>query len=199
MSYTVQQVKDLRNKTGAGLVQCKDALEASAGDLVKAEEWLRLKGITQREARSDRKASEGWIYSYSHNGKIGVLVEVNCETDFVARSDAFQEFVKNLALHIAAAAPVALNRADLDKNHSHLLQKEVRIADGEVANKPLAIQGKIIQGKLNKFYKESCLMEQNFIKNEDITIEQYLTELTNKVKENVVIRKFHRITLGQDS
>ena len=196
MAITTELIKKLREKTGVGIMDCKVALKECDGDLEKAVEYLRKKGIATAKKRSDRTTSQGQIQSYIHaGGKIGVLVEVNCETDFSAKTDDFSDFVKDLAMQIAASNPVAIDR---DSIPSDLLEKEKDIysTQAKESGKPEKIIAKIVEGKLEKFYSEACLLEQPFVKNPDITIQDLLNELMAKTGEKMIIKRFVRYQLG---
>lgn len=194
---TAQQVKELREKSGAGMLDCKKALLEAAGDFEKAVDWLRQKGLAAASKKSSRAATEGMVGSYIHaGGKIGVLVEINCETDFVAKNEDFQALVRDVSMHIAAAAPISVRR---DEVSADVAAREREIFKQQVidSGKPAAIADKIVDGKMDKFFKEQCLMEQAFVKNPDITIEQLLTNTIAKIGENIVIRRFTRFQLGE--
>jgi len=197
MSITAQDVKALRERTGAGMMECKNALVEADGDVEKAIEALRIKGIAKAEKRGERTASEGTVQSYIHaNGKIGVLVEVDCETDFVARNEDFVAFARDLALHVAAAAPLAV---DEDGVASEDLERERRIAEEQFADKPENIRPNIVKGKVDSWLKEVVLLKQphvNAEKYEGRTIEEIRAELASKTGENVVIRRFTRFAVG---
>ncbi len=197
MSITAQDVKALRERTGAGMMDCKKALVEADGDIEKAVEALRVKGIAKAEKRGERAASEGTVQTYIHsNGKIGVLVEVNCETDFVARNDDFVSFARDLALHIAAAAPVSV---DEDGVPADDIERERRIAEEQFADKPDNIRGNIVQGKVDSWLKDVVLLKQPHVngeKYEGRTIEEIRTEIASKTGENVVIRRFARFAVG---
>ncbi len=198
MSISASQVKDLRDKTGAGMMDCKKALAECGGNEEKAIAWLREKGIAKAAKRAGRAASEGLIGSYIHsNGKIGVMVEIKCETDFVARSERFQEFAKNVAMQIAAAAPVCLKAEDVPAD---LLAKEREIYKNQAMaeGKPEQIAEKIVEGRVKKFYKEVCLLEQPFIKDDKLTIQDLLNDLVSVLGENVQVGRFVRMALGED-
>jgi len=191
-----QVVKQLRDKTNAGMMDCKRALAEAGGDVAKAEEILRKKGIASADKRSARTAKEGVIASYIHmQGKVGVLVEINCETDFVAKNDNFREFVKDITLHIAAAAPLYVNR---EQANPEKIEKERDIYRAQVANKPANIVEKIVDGKIEKYYSTVCLMDQAFIKNPDQTITELLKTKITELGENIVIRRFTRYMVGED-
>src|SRR6266481_5088587 len=188
-------VKRLREKTNAGFMDCKRALVESAGDLEKAETILRTKGIATAAKKATRATKEGIVASYIHlQGKVGVLVEVNCETDFVARNENFREFVKDITLHIAAAHPLYVSRADVPGN---LLEAEREIYKAQVKGKPANVVDKIVDGKLDKFYSTVCLMEQGFIKNPEQTIGDLVKAKIAELGENIVIRRFTRYLMGE--
>ncbi len=198
MKITAKMVKQLRDKTGAGMMDCKKALEASSGDEEKAVAWLREKGISKAQKRAGKTATEGMVGSYIHmNGKIGVLVEINCETDFVAKSDKFQEFAKNVAMQIAAAHPAYVSSEDVPEE---VLEKEKEIYSNQAKSegKPENIIPRIVEGKLKKFYKEVCLLEQPYIRDDSITIQDLLNELVSVLGEKIVIRRFVRFEVGED-
>jgi elongation factor Ts len=191
------QVKELREKTGAGMMDCKKALSESGGDFDKAEEFLRKKGLSAAAKKSTRAATEGAVASYIHmGGKIGVLVEVNCETDFVARTDGFQSLVKDLAMQIAAAAPRWVRREEVPQD---VIAKELEIAKAQARDqkKPEAILEKIATGKVEKFYAEFCLLEQPFVKDDKKKIQDVVNEAVAKLGENVQVRRFARFVLGE--
>ncbi len=198
MEISSEDVKKLREKTGVGIMDCKNALKECNGDFNKAMEHLRKKGIEVANKRSGRQTSQGVVGSYIHmGGKIGVLVEINCESDFVAKSDNFSEFVKDIAMHIAAAGPDWVNRdevpaAELDK------EKEILKEQALKSGKPEKILDKIVEGKLTKFYSQHCLLDQPFVKDGDKTIQQLLDELMGKTGEKCVIRRFARYQLGEE-
>jgi elongation factor Ts len=190
-------VKELREKTGAGMMDCKKALSEAGGDFAKAEEVLRKKGLAAAAKKSSRAATEGAVASYIHmGGKIGVLVEVNCETDFVARTDGFQALVKDIAMQIAAAAPQFVRREEVP---AELVQKELEIAKAQMREqkKPEAILEKIAQGKLEKFYEQVCLLDQPFVKEDKKKMSEVLTDAVAKIGENIQIRRFARFVLGE--
>ena len=198
MAVSAQLVKELREKTGAGMMDCKNALEENDGDLGKAVDSLRTAGIAKMEKRSGRATKEGQVASYIHaGGRLGVLVEVNCETDFVARTDEFQELVKAIAMHIAAANPLVVAREELD---AKVIEKEIEIYSTQARNagKPDNIVEKIATGKLEKYYGEMCLLEQQYIKDPQKTVKDLLTDAASKLGENMTIRRFSRFQLGQD-
>ncbi|WP_019532566.1 translation elongation factor Ts [Paenibacillus ginsengihumi] len=190
-------VKELREKTGAGMLDCKKALEEANGDIAKASELLREKGLAAAANKAGRVATEGLVESYIHaGGRIGVLVEVNCETDFVAKTDQFREFVKDIAMQIAAANPLYVRREEVPQE---ALDKEREILKNQALNegKPAHIVEKMVEGRMGKYYEEVCLMEQSFIKDPDKTIETLLKEKVATIGENISIRRFVRFELGE--
>ena len=190
-----QLVKQLREKTNAGFMDCKRALVESGGSLEKAEAILRTKGIASAGKKASRATKEGVVASYIHlQGKVGVLVEVNCETDFVARNEKFREFVKDITLHIAAAHPLYVSRGDVPGN---LIEAEREIYKAQVKGKPENVAEKIVEGKLEKFYSTVCLLEQGFIKNPDVTIRDLINTKISELGENIVVRRFVRYLVGE--
>jgi elongation factor Ts len=190
-----QLVRQLREKTNAGMMDCKHALAEAGGDLEKAETILRQKGIATAGKKASRVTKEGIVAAYIHmQGKIGVLVEVNCETDFVAKNENFRAFVKDITLHIAAAHPLYVSRTDVPGN---LIEAEREIYKVQVKGKPEAVMSKIVDGKLDKFYGTVCLLEQAFIKNPDITIADLVKSKIAELGENIVIRRFTRYLVGE--
>ncbi|MBV9618994.1 MAG: translation elongation factor Ts [Verrucomicrobia bacterium] len=188
-------VKQLREKTNAGMMDCKRALEEAGGDLAKAETILRTKGIASASKKASRATKEGIVASYIHlQGKVGVLVEVNCETDFVAKNENFRVFVKDITLHIAAAHPLYVSRTDVPGN---LIEAEREIYKAQVKGKPEPVMDKIVVGKLDKFYSSVCLLEQGFIKNPDQTIDDLVKSKIAELGENIVIRRFTRYLVGE--
>jgi elongation factor Ts len=199
LNITPELVKTLRDKTQAGIMDCKAALKEAAGDMDKAVEHLRKKGLATAQKRAGRATSQGQIGSYIHaGGKMGVMVEVNCETDFVGRTDQFGEFVHNIAMHIAAANPVCVRREEMP---SPVVEKEKEIyrAQAKETGKPDKVIEKIVEGKLDKFFKDSCLLEQAYVKNPDITITDYLNDTIAKTGECITIRRFARFVLGDEA
>ena len=194
---TATLIKDLRERTGAGMSDCKKALVESDGDVEKAIEILRVKGQAKAAKRGERAASEGIVTSYVHStGKIGVLVEINCETDFVARNDDFVAFTKDVAMQIAATAPQFVRKEEVAEDvRAH--EKSVLVAKAMESGKPAAIAEKMVEGQLSKWLKEICLLDQPFVKNPDKTIEQIQQELVAKIGENIKIRRFVRFELGE--
>ncbi len=197
MDISANMVKELREKTGAGMMDCKKALAESGGDFQKAVDYLRQKGLATAAKRAGRVASDGQIGSYIHaGGKLGVLVEINCETDFVAKTDDFHVFTKDVAMHIAASNPLFIRREDVPAD---VLDRERAIyrAQAQDAKKPEKVIEKIIDGKLEKFYSEACLLEQPFIKDQNLTIQDLLNGLIGKLGEKIEIRRFHRFQVGE--
>ncbi len=197
MAATAAQVKELRDKTGAGMMDCKAALEESGGDVDKAVELLRKKGLAQAAKRAGRVAKDGMIGHYIHmGGKVGVLVEVNCETDFVARTPDFQTLAKEIAMHIAAASPLVVKREDLPTDQ---LEKEKEIYRAQFAgqNKPANVIEKIVEGKIESYYSQVCLMDQPSVRDPNVTIKQMVAAATAKTGENVTISRFVRFKLGE--
>lgn len=191
-------VKELREKSGAGIMDCKEALTACDADMEKAVDFLRKKGLATAAKRAGRAASEGTIQSYIHmGGKIGVMVEVNCETDFVAKTDDFVEFARNLAMHIAATSPVGITPEDVPET---VVQRERDIYKAQAieTGKPEKMIDKIIEGKLNKFYKENCLLNQVYVRDGDKSIADYLNEVIAKTGEKIEIKRFARFQVGAD-
>lgn len=190
-----QLVKQLREKTNAGFMDCKRALAESGGDLEKAETILRTKGIASANKKASRATKEGIVASYIHlQGKVGVLVEVNCETDFVAKNENFRAFVKDITLHIAAAHPLYVSREDVP---ARTVEAERAIYEAQVKGKPANVVTKIVEGKLDKFFSTVCLLEQGFIKNPDLTIKELVSAKIAELGENIVIRRFTRYLVGE--
>jgi elongation factor Ts len=197
LDIDVTLVRELREKTGVGIMDCKKALAESAGDMQQAIDYLRKKGIATAKKRGGRATSEGQIASYVHGGgKIGVLVEVNSETDFAAKTEDFSEFVKNLAMHIAASSPLAVDREGLPPDVVEK-EKEIYATQAKESGKPEKVVDKMVEGKMKKFYSEACLLEQPYVRNPDITVQDFLNELIAKTGENIVIRRFTRYQLGE--
>src|SRR5438132_1414306 len=195
MDVHANLVRELRDKTGAGVMDCKKALAESKGDLDKAAVWLREKGIAQASKRAGRVASEGSVGSYIHaGGKLGVLVEVNCESDFVAKTPEFQTLVKDIAMQIAAANPRCVRREELP---AEIVEQERQIYASQSAGKPEAVVTKIVEGKIEKFYREVCLLEQSWIKDPNKTITDLLGENVGKMGEKIEVRRFVRFQLGE--
>jgi elongation factor Ts len=182
--------------TGAGIMECKAALSETVGNIEKAVEVLRKKGLMTARKKADRVAEEGRIEGYLHsNAKIGVLVEVNCETDFVAKCDDFKEFTKNVAMQIAAANPLYLKKEDVP---NEVIEKEREIIKSQIKDKPENVLEKIVDGKIDKYYQEVCLLEQPYIKDDKLKIKDYLNEIVGKIRENIVIKRFVRYSLGEN-
>jgi len=195
MAISAQMVKELREKTGAGMMECKKALEESGGDFNKAIEYLRQKGLATAQKKAGRTATEGIITSYIHMDKIGVLLELNCETDFVARNEEFRQLAKDIAMHIAAANPQYISKEDVPQE---IIEKEKEIYKAQITgNKPPQVIEKIIEGKLEKFFEEMCLLNQPFIREPEKKIQDLITEKIAKFGENIVIRRFVRFQVGQ--
>ncbi|MDH5298028.1 MAG: translation elongation factor Ts [Desulfobulbaceae bacterium] len=196
MSITSQMVKELRDKTNAGMMDCKKALGETGGDMEKAIDLLRQKGLAVAQKRAGRATSEGTIQTYIHaGGKLGVMVEVGCETDFVAKTDSFLDFAKDVAMHIAAVSPVALKREDVPAD---LIERERAIYTQQAldSGKPANIAEKIVNGKMDKFFADVCLMEQKFVKNPDVSIQDLLNEIVASLGENISIKRFARFQIG---
>jgi len=197
MEINPKMVKDLREATNAGMMDCKKALQECDGDMDKAADYLRKKGIAAAAKKADRATKQGLVGSYIHmGGKVGVLVEVACETDFVARTPDFQEMVHNIAMHIAASNPVAVTRDEVDPT---LLEKEKEIYAAQMREqgKPEAMIAKIVEGKVVKFYSEVCLLEQKYVKDPDLTVEDYVKSVIGKLGENMQVRRFSRFAIGE--
>ena len=192
-------VKELREVSGAGMMDCKRALEQADGNLEKAMEVLRKTGIAKAQKKAGRSASDGLIFPYIHPGsKLGVLLEINCETDFVAKTDEFQSLAKDVAMHIAAAAPISVSVEDVPENTVEK-EKEIYSEQAKNSGKPDNIIEKMIQGRVDKFYKENVLMEQQFVKDPDKTVKDLITDSVAKLGENIVIKRFSRFQLGEKS
>ena len=196
VEISAQMIKQLRTRTNAGVMDCKEALTEAGGDLEKAVDFLRKKGVAMALKRAGRETSQGLIQSYIHTGgKIGVLLEVNCETDFVAKTDEFKAFVKNLAMHIAATKPLGIRVEDISEEVIQR-EKEIYRAQAIEMGKPEKILDKIVQGKMEKFCKESCLLDQQYVKDPDITIQDLIHDIVTKTGENITVRRFVRYQLG---
>ena len=198
MSVSAVEVKKLRDMTGAGMMDCKKALLETKGDVEKAVEYLRKKGIASAQKRSDRAANEGVIVSYIHPGdRLGVMLEMNCETDFVAKTDEFKAAAKNIAMQIAASNPIAIHREDIPES---VIKKEMEIfrSQAEKGDKPAAVVEKILQGKLEKYFQEVVLTEQSYVKEQSKTVKEYLMEISGKLGENMSVRRFVRYQLGEE-
>jgi len=194
---TASMVKELRESTGCGMMDCKKALQETGGDMEKAKDYLREKGLAAAAKKAGRITAEGLVDSYIHgNGRIGVLVEVNCETDFVAKTDEFKQFVRDVAMQVAASRPEYVSREDVPQE---VVEREKKILRAQAQNegKPEKIVEKMVQGRIDKYFKEICLLEQPFIKDPDISVQQLLTEKIAKIGENITIRRFVRFELGE--
>jgi elongation factor Ts len=201
MSVTAEMVRKLREDTGAGMMECKSALVEASGDSEKARDILRKKGLAAAAKKAGRTTSEGMVGSYIHPGaKVGVLVEVNCETDFVAKTPEFQALVKDIAMHVAAASPAAAQYVGKDEVPAAVLEKEKEIYKAQAAaqGKPAGVQDKIAEGKLKEFYATYCLLEQPFVKEPKISVGQLVQEKIAIIKENIVVRRFARFRLGEE-
>jgi elongation factor Ts len=195
VQINAKMVGELRESTGGGLMDCKRALVEVEGDFQKAVELLRKKGIATAAKKAGRDASDGLIETYIHlGGKVGVMIEVSCESDFVAKNDEFKQFVRDIAMHIAAVNPACVSRQDIDPA---LIEAERKAAEGQAEGKPANAVEKIVEGKINKFLSESCLLEQAFVKNPDQTVQELLTALIAKMGENMVIKRFARFQVGE--
>jgi elongation factor Ts len=197
MDISIEQVKDLRQRTGAGVSDCKAALTEAKGNMEAAIDYLRRKGLATAAKKAGRIATDGLVSSYIHaGGKMGVLVEINCETDFVAKTEDFQTFVKNIAMHIAAANPQYIRREEIPEE---VLERERAIyrTQAQDAGKPQKVIDKIVEGKLERFYSEVCLLEQTYVRDSDVTIKEFLDAMIAKVGENISIRRFARFQLGE--
>jgi len=196
MEISAAAVKELREKTGAGIMDCKKALAQTQGDIEQAVTFLREKGLAAAAKKASRVAAEGIVTSYIHGGKVGVLLEVNCETDFVAKTDGFSDLVKDIAMHIAAMNPLYVRREEVSAD---LIEKEREIYTNQAkeSGKPDNIIQKMVDGKIDKFYKDICLLEQPFVKNPDITIEKLVIEAIAKLGENITVRRFARFKVGE--
>lgn len=194
---TAEQVKELRDRTGAGMMDCKRALQESGGDTEAAVDWLRKKGAATAAKRADKLAEEGVIESYIHHSKkIGVLVELNCETDFVARTDEFQALAREIAMHIAASDPVAIRREDVPEE---VVEKErsIFLAQAQEEGKPDPIAEKIVEGRLRKFFEERTLLEQAFVRNPEVSVAERISEAQAKLGEKIKVRRFERFEVGE--
>ena len=198
MEITSTMVKELRTKTGAGMMDCKEALASVDGDFEKAIDFLRKKGLSAATKRSSKAAKDGTIASYIHmGGRIGVMVEVNCETDFVAKTDDFQTMARDIAMHVAASNPLYVRPDEIAED---ILEREKEIYRSQLREekKPEKIWDKIIEGKLKKYYEDVCLVEQKFVKNQDITVGTLISNMIAKTGENIIIRRFARFQLGEE-
>ncbi|TES93048.1 MAG: translation elongation factor Ts [Candidatus Cloacimonadota bacterium] len=199
MTIPIEKIRELRERTGAGVLNCKKALEATDGDIVKSIEYLRKLGIAKAETKLMRKTDEGIIASYIHPGaRLGVLVELNCETDFVAKTENFKKLAKDIAMQIAATNPISIRREDIAKE---MIEREMTIYRTQVENsgKPESVIDKVVEGKLNKFFKDFCLLEQPFVKDSNINIEDYIKSYISKLGENITIKRFARFRIGEEA
>ena len=199
MSIDAKLVKSLRDRTGAGMMDCKKALVSSNGDLDNAIDFLRKSGISKAEKKGLRETKEGLVYSYIHSGaRLGVLVELNCETDFVANTDGFKELAHNLSMQVAATNPVSLDRNSIDERII-LREKDIFLEQAKKQGKPETIINKMVEGRINKFYQESCLMEQTYIKDPDKKVSDLLTETVSMLGENITVKRFIRFSIGESN
>lgn len=197
MAFTAKDITTLREQTGAGMLDCKNALTECNGDMNKAADWLREKGIAKAAKKASRIAAEGSVFLYNHmNGKIGVMLELNCETDFVAKNPEFQELGHDLCLHVAANAPKYVSEEEVDASE---LAKEREILRAQVINegKPEAMADKIVDGKIKKYYKDVCLLEQDFVKNPEVTVKQLIDNAIARIGEKISVRRFVRFVMGE--
>ena len=196
MAISIEDIKRLRELTGVGMTDAKRALDATNGDFDAALKEMRKKGMTKAEKRGEREARQGLVGTYNHDGRIGVIVEVNCETDFVARNEIFTDLVKDVAMHVAASNPQYVSAEDIPAEDREAKKQEL-LASDSLAGKPEEMKEKIVEGQLNKYFAELCLMEQPFIKNPDQTVGDYVKEHNARLGENIVVRRFSRIALGE--
>jgi len=199
MGVDAKIVKELRSKTGAGMMDCKQALVKSSGDLDKAVDFLRKSGIAKAEKKISRVVKEGMVYSYIHQGsRLGVLLEIGCETDFVAKTDGFQELAHNVAMQIAATNPISLTREEVSQKVIDR-EKEIYLDQAKSSGKPDNIIDKMVEGRLNKYYQENCLLEQNFIKDPDKKLQDIITETIATLGENITVNRYVRFAIGEDT
>ncbi|HJM47830.1 MAG TPA: translation elongation factor Ts [Candidatus Marinimicrobia bacterium] len=199
MGVDAKLVKDLRSKTGAGMMDCKQALVKSSGDLDKAIDFLRKSGVAKAEKKISRVAKDGIVYSYIHQGsRLGVLLEIGCETDFVAKTDGFQELAHNVAMQIAATNPISLTREEVSQKVIDR-EKEIYTDQAKSSGKPDNIIDKMVEGRLNKYYQENCLLEQNFIKDPDKKLQDIITETIATLGENITVNRYVRFAIGEDT
>jgi len=196
MAISIEDIKRLRELTGVGMTDAKQALDAASGDFDAALKEMRKKGMTKAEKRGEREARQGLVGTYNHDGRIGVIVEVNCETDFVARNEIFTELVKDVAMHIAASSPQYVSSEDISAEEREAKKQEL-LASDSLNGKPEEMKDKIVEGQLGKYFAELCLMDQPFIKNPDITVGEYVKNHNARLGENIVVRRFNRIALGE--
>jgi len=198
MAIDISEVKRLKDLTGVGLTDAKAALEEAGGDFDKALQAMRKKGLTKADKRSEREARQGIIGSYVHDNRIGVIVEVNCETDFVARNEIFTTFVKDIAMHIAAANPVFVDQSSIPEEEKKSIEAELK-EKAKADGKPKEMIDKIVSGQVSKYFEERCLEDQPYVKNPDITVGEYIKEHNARLGENIVVRRFSRLALGEVS
>lgn len=198
MAISIEEVKRLKDLTGVGLTDAKKALDENGGDFDKALEQMRKKGITKAEKRGEREARQGLVGTYNHDGRIGVIVEINCETDFVARNEIFTGMVKDVAMHIAASNPQYVSADDIPAADQDAKKAELLASDA-LASKPADMAEKIVAGQLQKYFAERCLLDQPYIKNPDQTVGDYVKEHNARLGENIIVRRFNRIALGEVS
>ena len=199
MGVDAKTVKELRSKTGAGMMDCKQALVKSSGNLDKAIDFLRKSGIAKAEKKISRVAKEGMVYSYIHQGsRLGVLLEIGCETDFVAKTDGFQELAHNVAMQIAATNPISVTREEVSQKVIDK-EKEIYTDQAKSSGKPNNIIDKMVEGRLNKYYQENCLLEQNFIKDPDKKLQDIITETIATLGENITVNRYIRFSIGEDT
>ena len=197
VAISAKLVKELREKTGAGMMDCKEALVASGADMIQAVDFLRKKGLATAQKRAGRATSEGTLAAYIHmGGKLGVMVEVNSETDFVAKNDQFHEFAKNIAMHVAASNPLGIRPEDVPPEVV-TKEREIYVAQAKETGKPDKVIEKIVEGKLKKFFEDNCLLQQRYVRNPDITVGDLLNDLIAKIGENISIRRFVRFQVGE--
>ncbi len=196
MAISIEDIKRLRELTGVGMTDAKQALDAANGDFDAALKEMRKKGLTKAEKRGEREARQGLVGTYNHDGRIGVIVEVNCETDFVARNEIFQDLVKDIAMHVAASNPVYVQADDIPAEDREAKKQELLAGDA-LKGKPADMAEKIVEGQLSKYFAELCLLDQPFIKNPDQTVGDYVKDHNARLGENIVIRRFNRIALGE--
>ena len=196
MAISIEDIKRLRELTGVGMTDAKQALDATNGDFDAALKEMRKKGLTKAEKRGEREARQGLVGTYNHDGRIGVIVEVNCETDFVARNEIFQDLVKDIAMHVAASNPVYVQADDIPVEDREAKKQELLAGDA-LKGKPADMAEKIVEGQLSKYFAELCLLDQPFIKNPDQTVGDYVKDHNARLGENILVRRFHRIALGE--
>ncbi|PID99604.1 translation elongation factor Ts [Candidatus Saccharibacteria bacterium] len=196
MAISIEDIKRLRELTGVGMTDAKQALDAAGGDFDAALKEMRKKGLTKAEKRGEREARQGLVGTYNHDGRIGVIVEVNCETDFVARNEIFKELVKDVAMHVAASSPVYVSADDVPAADREAKKQELLASDA-LKSKPAEMAEKIVEGQLGKYFSELCLLDQPFIKNPDKTVGDYVKDHNARLGENIVVRRFSRLALGE--